>query len=202
MNYGPRRALQRIFIFGLAALFSVALTGSVSAVEKGHRAPKFAGPSLDGSGKLSFKEYEGQVVYVDFWASWCPPCLKSLPVLDELQKEFGPQGFQVLAVNVDKDVDAAREFFAERGASYPSLSDPKGQLPRQFGLETMPTSYLIDREGRVHWIHEGFKKKDVEKIRSEIKALLDASPSVPSTPSRPAKRAPKSARQMKQGVDR
>ena len=142
------------------------------------------------------QSYDTPIV-VDFWASWCPPCLKSLPVLDEFQKEFEDQGFQVLAINVDKDVAAAREFFAERGASYPSLSDPKGRLPRQFGLETMPTSYLIDREGRVHWIHEGFKKKDVETIRTEIKALLKSS-APPEPPTYPAKRKPKSARQMKQ----
>ena len=197
MTPGSRRALGRSIMFCTAIAFCLSMGGGAFAIDRGRPAPKFTGPSLDGGGKLSLKQYQGQVVYVDFWASWCPPCLKSLPVLDELQKEFSDQGFQVLAINVDKDVAAAREFFAERGASYPSLSDPKGRLPRQFGLETMPTSYLIDREGRVHWIHEGFKKKDVETIRAEIKALLKNS-APPEPPTYPAKRSPKSARQMKQ----
>ena len=162
-----------LLVAGLTLVLGAFAGSSALAAKRGEDAPAFSGTSLFGADTLNLEDYRGKVVYVDFWASWCPPCLTSLPLLEELQREFGAKGFQVLAINVDRDPDAARGFMQKRKITYPSLSDPEGELPRRFGLETMPTSYLIDREGRIHWIHKGFKKGDFEKIRSQVRGLVE-----------------------------
>jgi peroxiredoxin len=146
------------------------------AVEAGQRAPEFTAPALDGAKSLSLTAYRGKVVYLDFWASWCPPCLTSLPLLEALRKEFPHDQFQVLAVNVDSDPAKARAFLQRVRVGYPSASDPKGRIPSSFGLETMPTSYLIDRSGVVRYVHRGFRKGDVAELREKIAKLVAAKP--------------------------
>ena len=142
------------------------------ALDTGDAAPRFTAPLLSGDGTLDLSTYRGKVVFLDFWASWCPPCVTSLPMLDELRKEFPATDFQVLAINLDKDTGRAKRFLAKRGIGYPSASDPEGRIPEQFGLETMPTSYLIDRKGVVRLVHEGFRKGDIDTLRGEIRSLV------------------------------
>jgi peroxiredoxin len=177
-----RPAVRRFVLCGLAATASRPVTvialllalcaPAASALEPGDPAPKFSAASLSGKERISLSDYRGRVVYVDFWASWCGPCVVSLPAIDELRKEFPPQDFQILAINVDEDVDRARRFLARRPVGYPSASDPAGSLPKLFGLETMPTSYLIDRKGVVRYVHRGFKRGDEDKLREEIRQVL------------------------------
>jgi peroxiredoxin len=156
------------------ALLVLALLASppVAAIDVGEAAPDFRAPALEGPKRLSLRDYRGKVVYLDFWASWCAPCATALPVLDGFRSEFGADGFQVLAVNVDSDPDKARQFLARRPVGYPSVTDPKGRLPNQFGIETMPTSFLIDRDGVIRLVHRGFKKADVDELRAEIRKLV------------------------------
>ena len=125
-------------------------------------------------GNVELSDYRGKVVYLDFWASWCPPCLVSLPVLEELRQEFPESEFQVIAVNVDRQPAKARSFLAKRKIGYPSATDPDGRIPEKFGIETMPTSFLIDRQGIVRHVHRGFRKGDVDDLRGRIRALLGA----------------------------
>ena len=143
------------------------------AIEVGDRAPQFAARSLMDDQNLSLSKFKGKVVYLDFWASWCGPCAKALPVLDKLQNEFGTQDFQVLAINVDKDLDKAREFLTKHPVGYPSASDPEGRLPEVFKIPTMPTSFLIDRQGVVRHVHPGFREGDVEDLRAKIRELVE-----------------------------
>ena len=111
-------------------------------------------------------------MYLDFWASWCAPCAKALPALEKLRKEFPAEEFQVVAVNLDRDVSVAKTFLKRRPVGYPSAHDPEGALPDRFGVETMPTSFLIDRDGIVRYVHKGFRKSDVDEIRSRIQELV------------------------------
>ena len=102
----------------------------------------------------------------------CAPCATSLPVLDTLRSEFGPDQFQVVAVNLDRDPRKAESFLAKRPVGYPSVSDPEGKLPIQFGVETMPTSFLIDREGVIRYVHRGFRASDEVDLRARIRDLM------------------------------
>jgi peroxiredoxin len=156
----------------LAALL---LAGSAAAIEAGDAAPGFRAPTLQDELKsLSLEDYRGKVVFLDFWASWCAPCATSLPVLDSFRKEFAKDEFAVLAVNVDANPAKGREFLRRRPVGYPSVTDPEGKLPIRFGVETMPTSFLIDRKGVVRMVHRGFKKSDVDALRAEIRKLVAA----------------------------
>lgn len=156
---------------GLLVLFFF-VAAPASAIEEGQSAPEFNAPLLDGEGAISLGAHRGKVVYLDFWASWCAPCLVSLPILEELRKEFPADRFQILAVNLDREPGKARSFLRKRHIGYPSASDPEGRLPETFGLETMPTSYLIDAKGVVRHVHTGFRKGDVPDIRQRIQRLL------------------------------
>ena len=142
------------------------------ALEAGDRAPEFALPSLDGKGTVSLAEYQGKLVYLDFWASWCAPCLKAIPEIEAMRKQLASSGFQVVAVNLDQNTKKALRFLEKNPIGYPSASDPKGRLPKQFGVDTMPTSYLIDGEGVIRHVHRGFQRGDGVKLRTEIRKLL------------------------------
>jgi thiol-disulfide isomerase/thioredoxin len=156
----------------LASFLLVCGASSARAVEPGQAAPTFQAKALDGKSTLSLDSYKGQVIYLDFWASWCGPCAAALPAIDQLQKEFADKGFQVLAVNVDQDVKDARRFLSRRPVGYPSVADPTGSIPTSFDVETMPTSFLIDRNGVVQYVHKGFRSGDEEELRNHIQALV------------------------------
>lgn len=142
------------------------------AISVGDKAPAFKLPQLTQKGQRSLADYRGKVVYLDFWASWCGPCRKSLPLLNNLRKELKGKPFEVVAINLDEEVKDARGFLKEFPVSYPTLHDVKGKTPSQYGLQGMPTSYLIDKKGRIQAVHTGFKPSDMKKIRAEVKALL------------------------------
>ena len=164
-------------VAGLLVLAASLVTGGAAlALEAGDRAKDFEAPRLDGSGTISLTSYRGKVVYLDFWASWCNPCQTALPLIDALRKDFPEKDFQVVAVNVDKDTKKAKKFLAKNPVGYASASDPRGKLPREFGLETMPTSYLIDRAGVIRYVHKGFREDDIASIRAEIQKLVGARP--------------------------
>ena len=156
----------------LALLAVIAAALNANALQSGQKAPAVSGARLDGRGQLSLAQLKGKVVYLDFWASWCKPCALSLPALDGFQKEFGAKDFAVLAVNVDRDPALAKAFLSRRPVGYPSVFDPKGDLPVRFGVETMPTSFLIDRDGVIRRVHRGFRKEDVPELRSAIQELI------------------------------
>jgi thiol-disulfide isomerase/thioredoxin len=157
---------------------ALALAASAHATETGEAAPDFTLPPLrteDGSAAISLADFRGKVVYVDFWASWCPPCLVSIPLLNELRNEYVDAGkpFEVLAVNVDADPEDGKDFLLDEPVNYVVVSDPKGDTPRLYQVPGMPTSYLVDTKGQVRLVHTGFKKSDIEMIEAEVVKLLE-----------------------------
>ena len=159
----------RTILMALLVLFSAS---TFAAVKAGDMAPNFKLPGMKTGNLTSLKYYRGKVVYLDFWASWCGPCRQSLPMLNELRKELRSSGFEVVAVNLDEDVADAKAFLKQFPVSYPILLDPKGKVPQKYELPGMPTSFLIDRRGKVRNVHIGFKKQDIKKIRKEVMSLL------------------------------
>jgi peroxiredoxin len=158
----------------LAAILACALVAAPAvAVEPGDTAPSFSLPALDGKTKVSLASHRGKVVWLDFWASWCPPCLSSLPELEKLRQQLPADQFQIVAVNLDEDQKKALRFLERHPVGYPSGSDPKGSLPDKYGLKTMPTSYLIDRNGVVRVVHEGYRDGDMKKIKSEVRKWVE-----------------------------
>ena len=156
----------------LAMLMICLPSTTVSALEEGDRAPAFAAPSLTGEGTVELGKYRGTVVYLDFWASWCGPCLKAIPEIEKMRGEFPDDQFQIIAVNLDQVEKKALRFLEKNPIGYPSASDPKGRLPEKYGVDTMPTSYLIDRDGVIRYVHRGFSRGDGLRLREEIRAML------------------------------
>jgi len=167
----PRRSRIFPLLVGVSLLFGAATSW---ALKPGDQAPSFSAPALDGDGNLALSAYRGKVVYLDFCASWCGPCLTSLPLLEELRTEFPSEDFQILAVNVDDDPDKARKFLSRISVNYPSATDPAGRIPEIFGVETMPTSFIIDRNGVVRHVQNGFHKSELGSLRSRIQELVGA----------------------------
>jgi cytochrome c biogenesis protein CcmG/thiol:disulfide interchange protein DsbE len=133
-------------------------------------------PALAASGDplLDLAAYKGQVVYVDFWASWCAPCRESFPWMNRMQAQFGPDGLVIIAVNVDHERVDAERFLREHPAQFRIVFDPDGKLPEEFGVRGMPTSFLIGRDGRVQSRHAGFRLTDRDPLTQQIRVLLHA----------------------------
>ncbi len=148
------------------ALFCLA--NAASALEV---APTFKIPTAKGMIDLS--ELKGQVIYLDFWASWCIPCRKSFPWMNEMQNKYKDDGLKIVAVNLDKTRDVIDKFLKRPPADFTIAYDPGGQLAQSYKLAGMPTSYLIDRLGHIQATHVGFRKKDQDKLEGKIKDLLN-----------------------------
>jgi len=106
--------------------------------------------------ELDLGAYKGKVVYLDFWASWCVPCRLSFPWMNELQQSYASKGVVVVAVDVDRDRAQADEFLGQMPHAFRIVYDPSGHIARQFDFKDMPTSVLIGRDGKSHFVHSGF----------------------------------------------
>ena len=134
----------------------------------------------DALPELKAKDFEGalpdlagKVVLLDFWASWCSPCKASLPQLDKLHREYGARGFVVLGVSVDESAADMKAFLEAHPVSFPTVRDAAQTLVGRVAVDAMPTSLLINRDGKVTKIHSGYQgEKTVEELRSEIEQLL------------------------------
>jgi thiol-disulfide isomerase/thioredoxin len=171
----PRAWTRSLFrLVGAAALaLVVSRTTPVDALEKGQAAPEIGLTDLTGK-SIKLSDMRGKVVLVDFWASWCGPCRESLPVLDKLSKTYRDQGLVVVGVNIDNTPELAREFLSKNKLtlSFAVVNDKKHEVAARYAPPTMPSSYVIDREGRVRSVHAGFRASDAAKLETELKALL------------------------------
>jgi peroxiredoxin len=121
-------------------------------------------------------DLKGRVVLVDFWASWCAPCKTSFPALDALFREYRERGVEVLAVNVDEQRHNADAFLAERPYALTVLFDPSGASAEAFGVEGMPSSFIVDREGAIRFTHMGYSGSVEASYRQELDQLLSEHP--------------------------
>ena len=119
-------------------------------------------------------EVTGKVVWVDFWASWCVPCRRSFPWMNRMREEYESAGLQIIGVNVDKERELAAGFLAETPASFDLVYDPEGRLAERFGVQAMPSSFLLDADGNVIEEHYGFRLDESETYEAGIRQALAA----------------------------
>ncbi|MCJ8321523.1 MAG: TlpA family protein disulfide reductase [Colwellia sp.] len=116
--------------------------------------------------------HKGDVIYLDFWASWCGPCRKSFPWMNDMQNKYHQQGFTVISINLDAEYDLAEKFLKEHPALFSVIYDPKGITAKKYQVKGMPTSYLIGRDGEIKKAHTGFFTKKILSYEDEIKQLI------------------------------
>ena len=150
-------------------LFLLPMEG-VLAQENAHL---FSGTDLHTGQQIRLEDYRGRIVFVDFWASWCPPCLASLPAYDQMYRDIGNEEFEIIAINVDEDTADGLKFLERQAVSYPVLADPEGKIGIPYGIRSLPRSFLIDREGRIANTYRSFKAGDEVLLKKEIMGLLD-----------------------------
>lgn len=124
------------------------------------------------SGLIEPANIAGKVVYIDFWASWCKPCQKSFPWLNEIQSKYKNKGFKVLAINLDKEKALATKFLAQIPSNFTIAYDPEGKSAESFQVQGMPSSYLIDRTGHMRARHIGFREDDKAELEQAVVKLL------------------------------
>ena len=141
---------------------------SAESVRPGQVAPDFKLPLLRENTPVALADFQGKLVYLDFWASWCPPCRISMPELESLHKEFPADRFTILAVNLDEDRNKALKFLERVPVGYPILIDTDGEVPARYQLPGMPTGYLLNASGVVLHVHKGYRPGDKELIRQLV----------------------------------
>ncbi len=157
----------------IAALAAACLAGAARAVAPGDAAPALSLPDTTGS-TVALDRLKGRVVYVDFWASWCGPCKRSFPWMNEMHRKYGDQGLTVVAVNVDKKREDAAKFLAATPGAFTIVYDPAGGTPAAWQVKGMPTSYLVDRDGRIVAVDSGFRDESKDALEARIRAALGA----------------------------
>ena len=134
-------------------------------------APDFTLKSKDGK-NIRLSDLRGQVVLLNFWASWCGPCRQEMPVLDEIHNKYKSLGFSVLGINLDAKSKKAIKYLKNTPVTFPVLYDPKGDVSSQYGVQAMPSTVIIDRDGNVRHLHEGYKTGYGDDYKKQIKSLL------------------------------
>lgn len=141
----------------------------------GAEAPEIAGLILNGAPGTRLSQYRGRVVAVDFWATWCTPCLLSIPELDRVRTELAEEGFgdrfEIVSVNVDEDIPKARRFLEQHPVGYPVIGDPIGIAMKRYGPWKLPATFLLTPEGKVHMIWLGYADyfpRDIKRLALEM----------------------------------
>ena len=169
----PTQPLKRFgALLALSLVLSVNLSGTtlLGAVKVGDTFPDLAPFKLEGKLPDSLK---GKVVMIDFWASWCGPCKQSFPAMEELHQRYQDKGLVIIAINVDEKGSDMEAFLKNNAATFAVVRDAGQKLVEQAGIATMPSSFLIDREGKVRFMHTGFRGAETKKkYEEEIQLLL------------------------------
>ena len=158
------RSLLVFFILSHSAV-------SFASVELSKPAPDFTLKTLNGP-NLRLEEYRGQVVLINFWASWCGPCRQEMPILDRLHQRYEDAGFAVLGVNVEGEVAPAKKIVDKSKVTFPVLIDAGQHVSELYDLEAMPSTVVVDRDGVVRYVHRGYKPGDEEKYVAVVKKLI------------------------------
>ena len=163
--------MQRSRLFAGLIFCALASLSLASSDLSGQPAPDFALKSATGE-NLRLSEYRGDVVMINFWATWCGPCRQEMPLLDELYSRYQRVGFNLLGVNIDDDSGRAMKMIDELGVSFPVLFDSRKEVSELYDVEAMPVTVLVDREGTIRYVHHGYKPGYEDKYLDQIRSLL------------------------------
>jgi len=158
-------------IKSLVACLLLSISVAQAGETKKTPAPNFTSPSLSGS-NVRLSELKGDVILLNFWASWCGPCRLEMPLLNKLHNKYKAIGFTVLGVNVEESTSAAQDFLKDNKVSFPILWDTQNTVSKQYNVQAMPTTVMIDRDGQVRYIHKGFQAGDERIYKKVIKKLV------------------------------
>ncbi len=169
-------------LVALIMLLTVSAAGAADLPPLGHKmnpvspplaAPDFTLPDLDGEAH-SLAEFRGKVVMLNFWATWCPPCRREMPSMQRLYEKYGERGLVVVAVNQFEDPDLVFEFTGRLSLepTFPILFDRESRVSEQYKVKGLPTTYLLDREGRIHYRAIGGREFDHPEVEALIEGLL------------------------------
>lgn len=156
-------------IAALAAVLTLALPAWAGVPNA--PAPAFTLQSSDGK-TVSLAQFKGDVVMINFWASWCGPCRQEMPLLDNIYRQYKDMGFTLLGVNVEPNAGGANAWLKKTPVSYPILYDPKSRVSQLYQVQAMPTTVIIDRQGIVRFVHNGYLPGDENQYMNSIRSLI------------------------------
>jgi peroxiredoxin len=154
-----------------ALLLGTAASVAAAATAVGSPAPDFTLRVLDGP-NLRLQEQRGKVVLVNFWATWCGPCRKEMPHLNRIADKYRSSGLVLLGINVDDDARNAADLAAKLGVKFPVLFDTDKKVSKLYDLNSMPSTLVIDRNGRVRYLHRGYQDGYEDLYDKQIRDLL------------------------------
>jgi thiol-disulfide isomerase/thioredoxin len=156
----------------LRALVVAALVAMPAlAVAPAGPAPLFRLDSIAGK-PVGLDHYKGQVVMINFWASWCGPCRQEMPILEKLHTKYKPMGFTMIGVNVEPDSSLAANWLKTTPVTFPILFDTKSEVSKLYSVAGMPSTVIVDRKGNLRWLHRGYKPGDENEYLNQIRALV------------------------------
>jgi peroxiredoxin len=164
--------MQQRIIIALLACMSTLLSLAAAADIVGQPAPDFALRSLKGP-SMRLSEHLGEVVIINFWATWCGPCRQEMPLLDELYGKYQRAGLVMLSVNIDDNAAPAIEMAQTLKISYPVLFDSRKEVSRAYDVSAMPVTVLVDRAGVVRYVSDGYKPGYEKRYTEKLRELLN-----------------------------
>jgi len=162
---------MRFFAASLLLCLATAVSPAGANVTPQSPAPDFTLKGIDGR-NLRLQEQRGQVVLVNFWATWCGPCRQEMPHLNRLYDKYRASGFTLLAVNIDDDPRTAIATAAKMGLRFPVLLDTDKTVSKRYALGSMPATVLIDRDGKVRFLHRGYREGMELSYEQQIRQLV------------------------------
>jgi peroxiredoxin len=166
-----KRMHQLLVAGAVAVALAICSINAMAKPVSGEESPDFTLKSRDG-GNIKLSEQRGNIVLINFWASWCGPCREELPAFEALYQEYQDLGVEILAVNVDDEAEKANVLLQDIEVSFPVLFDTSGEVSQLYDVSAMPTTVIVDRDGNIRVLHPRYRKGDEKKYEKAIKLLM------------------------------
>ena len=156
-----------VVAFGLLSM----VVSPASASNISGKAPEFTLKSRSGQ-NLRLSDYRGQVLLINFWASWCGPCRQEMPLLEDLYKRYNKLGFTILGVNVDTDSTKANNYLRDISVTFPIMYDTTNAVSKSYNVNAMPTTVIVDKNGNMRFLHQGYKPGYEKEYKKQVIQLI------------------------------